>query len=449
MATPTGQSKEIYVKAKARIAALFGRSGSRRSQGPALAAPSPNRRAAGSGAPTRRSPHPHPRARSLVLSTLLLAAACALAFSAAPALALQTHGFSTSFGSPGSGAGQLGLSSPSYWAGIYLQTAGSGLAVNDQTHDVYVADSENHRVDQFSSSGTFIRAWGWGVESGASESQTCTELTGCQPGLSGSEPAQFESPAFVAVDNASGPEEGDVYVADAGDHRVSKFTPAGALIETWARGGLLNGSTTTTPFGNLAGIAVDPSGNLWVYANGEGYSSRGEMFEFAPDGSFTTEWPTNQAASPAGIATDSAGNLYVTEAYSGTVYDFTPSGAEIGPVAHPSNSYVATLGLAVDSSTGDLYLDGGEYIHERLLPATTAYHFPASCDTGGDCAPSDTFGAGNISAAAGLAVDPADHTVYVADPGAQRIDVFTGPFVFPEATTQPATEVTLSPPPPP
>ena len=81
------------------------------------------------------------------------------------------------------------------------------------------------------------------------------------------------------------------------------------------------------------------------------------MFEFAPGGAFTTEWASHLPASPAGIATDSAGNLYVTDAYTGEVYAFTPSGAEVGAVGRPSNSYVATLGLAVDSSTGDLYLD--------------------------------------------------------------------------------------------
>ena len=120
------QSKETYVKAKARIAALYSRAGSRRSQGRRLPCPRPPAKLP---AVVRPLAVPLTGARSR-LSTLLTAA-CALAFTAAPALALKTHGFSTSFGSSGPGAGQLALSSPSYWGGIYLQTTGSGLAVND------------------------------------------------------------------------------------------------------------------------------------------------------------------------------------------------------------------------------------------------------------------------------------------------------------------------------
>ena len=45
-------------------------------------------------------------------------------------------------------------------------TAGSGVAVNAETHNVYVADTANNRVDEFKSDGTFVRAWGWGVADG-------------------------------------------------------------------------------------------------------------------------------------------------------------------------------------------------------------------------------------------------------------------------------------------
>jgi len=53
------------------------------------------------------------------------------------ALANSTHTFSQAFGSKGSAAGQLELAS------------NSGVAVNDETHDIYVADTGNHRIDEF------------------------------------------------------------------------------------------------------------------------------------------------------------------------------------------------------------------------------------------------------------------------------------------------------------
>src|ERR1700704_4612 len=104
--------------------------------------------------------------RSLCVAVMLAGALLALVV--APALA-SPHIFSTSFGSGGAEAGQVSLA------------FNSGVAVNATTHDVYVADTGNHRVDQFSSSGTFIRAWGWGVADGLPAFEECA-LT-CQAGL--------------------------------------------------------------------------------------------------------------------------------------------------------------------------------------------------------------------------------------------------------------------------
>ena len=39
----------------------------------------------------------------------------------------------------------------------------SGIAINNSTEDVYVADRNNHRVQQFTSTGSFVRAWGFDV----------------------------------------------------------------------------------------------------------------------------------------------------------------------------------------------------------------------------------------------------------------------------------------------
>ena len=63
---------------------------------------------------------------------------------AVPASAKEFHSFSTSFGAAGSGDGQLALAEH------------SGLAVNQTTGDLYVADTGNGRVEQFSSSGAFV-----------------------------------------------------------------------------------------------------------------------------------------------------------------------------------------------------------------------------------------------------------------------------------------------------
>jgi hypothetical protein len=334
------------------------------------------------------------------------AALLALALFATPALAFQTHAFSTSFGTSGSGDGQVSL------------TSNSGVAVNSTTHDVYVADTGNARIDQFDSSGTFIRAFGADV--GGSGVNVCT--TGCVAGTPGSGPGAFTAPTFIAIDNSGGTSDGDVYVGDAGTNAVSKFSVSGAYIST------NDGSAATTPiagpFGALAGIAVDASGNLWVYDQG------GNMFEFAEDGTFSTDWNSGFGVTAAGIAVDSAGNLYVVRGFP-VVEKFTSAGADVGEITGPGFNQ-PTTGLAIDPSTGDLYVDDGGSIIR---------HYDSSCDpSGGDCTVTDSFGSGNLSAGAGLAVDSSNATVYAADTGDARVGVFTA-IVLPDAITNPASAV--------
>jgi Divergent InlB B-repeat domain/NHL repeat len=141
------------------------------------------------------------RGRLALVATLALSAT--LWVGASPAGASQPHVFLSSFGSPGTGAGQFVLGSE------------SGAAVDQSTGDVYVADTGNHRVDEFTASGVFIHAFGWGVVNGAAAPQTCTTTTTCLAGIPGPEPGQFERPTFLAVDNTPGG-GGDLYVADDG-----------------------------------------------------------------------------------------------------------------------------------------------------------------------------------------------------------------------------------------
>jgi sugar lactone lactonase YvrE len=325
---------------------------------------------------------------------------------AAPSLALNTHVFSASFGSAGAGVGQVSLAS------------NSGVAVNATTHDVYVADTGNLRVDQFSSAGVFIRAWGWGVADGLPGFESCT-LT-CQQGLSGSGAGQFTTPTFIAVDNSAGPSAGDVYVGDAGTNTVSKFSASGAFIST------NDGSAATAPvagpFGALGGVTVDASGDLWVYDQG------GNMFEFAQGGGFVTDWNSGRGVTPNGIDVDSAGNLYVLTG-GGSVEQFTGAGVDVGPVNGDASD---PTGFAFDRSSSEVYMDSGGVL---------VRHYGSSCDAGGNCTAVDTFGSGHLAGAAGLAVDPSSQTVYAVDTGGGQISAFVTATLA-DVTTSPASSVT-------
>ncbi|MGA9285288.1 MAG: hypothetical protein WBV85_07580 [Solirubrobacteraceae bacterium] len=341
-------------------------------------------------------------ARRLIFS-LGAVVLCASAFTSASASALQGHSFSTSFGSAGSEAGEMALRGGEGEG----EVADSGVAIDAATHDVYVADTGNARVDEFEADGTFLRAWGWGVADGTPAFETCTLM--CEKGLAGSGSGQFTAPALIAVDNSGGPSQGDVYVGDTGTGVVSKFSATGAYLSSNNGSGAV--SPVAGPFGPLAGVAVDGSGELWVY------DTSGDMFKFASDGSFLTDWNSGRGVIPAGIAVDSSTNIDVETQEPG-VAGFSPTGVQIGNVIQGDPT-----GLTVDSSTGDLFVDEG----------TTVNHILSSCDPlQGACTVADAFGAGTLARGAGLAVDSTDNNVYVADQSVDRIDVFT-PILLPAA----------------
>jgi NHL repeat len=101
--------------------------------------------------------------RIALWATLLIIAA--LGVLSAPALAVTNHVLTDSFGSPGSGNGQL--KDP------------KGIAVDNSTGDIYVADTGNRRVSKFDSDGDFLFSWGIdvvesGPDNGVNEHQSVT-----------------------------------------------------------------------------------------------------------------------------------------------------------------------------------------------------------------------------------------------------------------------------------
>ncbi|MFZ1153380.1 MAG: hypothetical protein WAN93_00600 [Solirubrobacteraceae bacterium] len=359
--------------------------------------------------------------------TALLAVAALTMVIAAPAQAHRGRVFGPSFGGPGAGAGELSLTSVTGVAtekttGV-LTFGGSGLAVSGATHDVYVADTGNHRVDEFTSSGAFVRAWGWGVENGASESQVCTEATGCQAGIPGASSGQFETPMFIAVDDSPGG-EGDIYVAEYAEYSspgviVQKFSPTGSLIESWGAKGRVGTGALPEPeeFGQIRGIAVASSGELAV---GTGLG----IFEFDQStGSYIGRVGSESLggggvpilAEPDGIGVDSSGNFYFESAMHASEIDkFNSNDVEIGlfkmlGTPPPGWSIFSATGLAV-SQAGELYVDEGDAI-QVISPSCVSL-----------CAPTTTFSSPQLTNGAGLAVDSQHETVYIAETAADKIE---------------------------
>jgi DNA-binding beta-propeller fold protein YncE len=229
------------------------------------------------------------------------------------------------FGSQGSGADQF-------------QTP-KGVAVDQASGDVYVADTGNARVEKFDAQGNFIAAWGWGVADGTAQSEVCT--SGCQAGIPGSGAGQFSNPTSVAVDSSGGPSAGDVYVGDNGNNVVLKFDANGNFLST------IDGSTTPQgPYSSLVGVAVDQSGNLWT-ADG----SSDNVTEFDDQGNFLQQWNDTYGQTIA-IAVDSTNNAVYLIRGTQATERWTLTGS--GETVIDGGQGVA---LGVDPATGNLFVD--------------------------------------------------------------------------------------------
>ena len=230
------------------------------------------------------------------------------------------------FGTPGSAASQF-------------QTP---IGVAAFGGNVYVADSGNARVQRFNQKGVFKAAWGWGVKDGKAQSEVCTNKKGCQPGIPGAGPGQFQNPTSVAVDTSKSSSKGSVYVGDAGNNVVLKFKSSGKFLST------IYGTSVTGQghFVSLGGVAVDQNGNVWTTD-----IATGNVDKFDSTGTFVQEFPipSSLGSLEGGIAVDSnhGGALYLilNGNFSGITVKFTLSGGG-GTTIDPIGGHGAHAGSA-------------------------------------------------------------------------------------------------------
>jgi sugar lactone lactonase YvrE len=240
-----------------------------------------------------------PRTRQLGLAvlTLLLLTIGVAAAADPPYVFVGKFG-----GGPGNGVGQ------------FVQP--NGVAV-DANGNVYVADTLNGRVQEFTSTGTFVRSFG--------------------------APGELANPVDVAVDRQP---PFDVYVTDTNNHRIRKYNAAGQLIATW-------GSHGTQP-GQLIlprGLAVGPSGNLYV-------AQPDRVTVFTPTGGLVTTWGSTGTADGqfrylADVAVDASGNVYTVDRDLNRVQKFSATGAFLakwGSQGAGEGQLFGPLGVAADAS---------------------------------------------------------------------------------------------------
>src|SRR5262249_4169730 len=190
-------------------------------------------------------------------------------------------------GSNGSGNGQLNQP--------------MGIAV-DQLGNVWVADTINDRIEEFSNTGTYLRQFGG-------------------PGTGD---GQFDRPEGVAIGQA-----GNVWVADANNSRIEEFTGTGVFIRKFS---------TLHP----TGIAADAAGNIWMSSDqvfgAQEYSSLGTLLQqVGTQGTGSGQFSQGTW----GVTVDGLGNLLISDTFTPRVEEFSPN-----VVHEPSTLALAALGAA-------------------------------------------------------------------------------------------------------
>jgi DNA-binding beta-propeller fold protein YncE len=129
--------------------------------------------------------------------------------------------------------------------------------------------------------------------------------------------------------------QGNLYVSDAGENnRIRKIAPGGAVTTlAGGREGFADGAGALGSFNTPSGLAVDFAGNIYVADTGNNrirkVTPAGLVSTLAGDG--TAGLRDGPAASaqlnaPLGVAADARGNVYVADTYNDCIRLITPDG---------------------------------------------------------------------------------------------------------------------------
>jgi sugar lactone lactonase YvrE len=211
----------------------------------------------------------------------------------------------------------------------------SGLIFDPDLNCLYVSDTLNHRIRIIASDGTV------------------TTLAGSTAGfLDGSgSAARFNYPGGIDRDS-----DGNLYVADTGNHCIRKVTPLGVVTRiagSYESSGYVNQNGIFSRFSSPYGIAVDSLGDIYVADTGNHC-----IRKVSSSGNVTTFAGTNEAGlvegdgedarfnSPRGMSFDKFDNLFVADSGNNRIRRIRPDSRVLSAVKDQ-----ATIYECIDSST--------------------------------------------------------------------------------------------------
>jgi hypothetical protein len=220
-----------------------------------------------------------------------------------------------------------------------LMWQAAGVAIDDSGY-VYVTDFNADKVKKYTSDGAFVTTWGG----------------------SGTGDDQMDYPRGISVDDSF-----YVYVAEQGNERVHKFTSKGVSVKIWGANGTADGL-----FRGLLSVAVAPSGDIYAV---DSYNNR--IQQFTSNGTFVRKWGSigtvdGKFSGLNVIAVDASGCVYVTDGGNCRVQKFTPEGGFLtkwGSLGTADGQFLdEPLGIAVHTD-GTVYVtDIGAYRVIKFLP---------------------------------------------------------------------------------
>ena len=316
-------------------------------------------------------------------------------------------------GYPGSAGGFSGDGGPATSAQLNNPY---GAAV-DSTGNIYIADTNNNRVRKVSN-GVITTVAGNGTAGFSGDGGPTTS-------------AQLNYPLDVAVDFA-----GNVYIADSDNYRVREVT--NGVITTVAGNGTAgfsgdNGPAISAELGLPEGISVDSAGRIYIadeLNNRIRKVSNGAITTVAGGGTTLGDNGLATAAqlnAPAGVAVDSLGNLYIADesnnrirkVTNGVITTVAGGGSSLGDNGPAISAHLnGPAGVAVDSA-GNVYI--ADTNNSRIRQVTTGVITTvAGNGTAGFSGDNGPATSAELSYPSGVAVDLIGN-IYVADTDNGRV----------------------------
>ena len=249
------------------------------------------------------------------------------------------------------------------------------IAVNPVTRNVFVLDSENRRVQEFTPMGEFVQAWPYdpelfrpyGIAIDPTGSVVWIANTGGVSvrkydlagnlllafGTLGSDPGFFRWPRCISVDAA-----GNIFVADTDMERVQKFDSNGNLLQVF----MGPANDTQGPAHPRAVDVNTVTGHIYTAAT---YANRIDHFD--ETGTYLGSWGHHDRdglflSTPMGLTVDPVNNLlYVADTNSHLIKTFTYDGTFLGqygnwPLVHRDETGVAFPASIATDASGNYWL---------------------------------------------------------------------------------------------